>query len=236
MNLSEIQADVSTFLGMTISATSRFTTTQMNAAINVDYRVCQSKMANANIDYYQGEMSEMDTTISTGRYQLPTGYLAMKRLEIQYDDAVDKKRANSMDINDVYSTLDPNSDPWSQSNPWYACWEDDFYIKPVPDATSSAWTTDHGSAMRLWFVELQDDLAAAGSVPLLPITYHHILAYGATAKGFRRLRKFSEADKYEALLRTGMAEMVSENTYKDKTKSMGFSIIRGGSMRNGILR
>jgi len=160
----------------------------------------------------------------------------MKRLEIQFSDDTDKVRASPADINDIQATVNPDSDPWSQENPFYCAWEDDFYIKPVPDETSSLWTTDAGSAIKLWFVELQDDLSADTSVPALPTAYHHILAYGAAAKGFRKLRKFTEAREYEALLRTGLAEMVAENVYKDKTKPMGFTIIRGTTNRSGIVR
>ena len=236
MTLTQIQNDIQSFLGITLSTTSRITTTEVLQWINQDYRTAQSKMAQANINYYMGEIQDMDTVDGTGRYQLPTGFLAMKRLEIQYDDDVDKVRVSPADINDINSTVDPENDPWSQQKPFYAWWEDDFYIKPVPDETSSAWTTDAGSAMRLWFVELQDDLSAGTDVPLIPITYHHILAYGATAKGFRKLRKFTEAKEYEALLRTGFAEMVAENTHKDKVRPMGFTITRGTTTRDGIRR
>lgn len=236
MTFTQIKADISSFLGMTIGTSSRVTTSEIEQWCNQDYRTAQSKMADANINYYQGEIQKMDTVADTGRYQLPTGFLAMKRLEIQFSDDTDKVRVSPADINDIYSTLDPENDPWNQKKPFYALWEDDFYIKPVPDETSSSWTTDSGNAMKLWFVELQDDLSASGDVPALPITFHHILAYGATAKGFRKLRKFTEAREYEALLRTGLAEMVSENTHKDKTKPMGFTIIRGTTRRSGIYK
>ena len=88
----------------------------------------------------------------------------------------------------------------------------------------------------MWFVELQDDLSASGDIPALPKAYQHILAYGATARGFRKLRKFDEAKEYEALLSSGLAEMVAENTHKDKTKPMGFTITRGTNKRAGIWR
>jgi len=236
MNLSEIQADVASYLGMTIGASSRFTTTEQNAQINVDYRTAQSKLASANVNYYSGEIQTIDTEDGVGKYQLPTKFLAMKRFEVQYDDDEDKVRAKPMDINDVNSALNPESDPWSQERPFYAIWEDDFYLKPVPDADSADWTTDSGEAIKMWFIEMQDDLAAAASVPALPSAFQHILAYGATAKGFRKLRKFSEAKEFETLLRIGLNEMVAENSYKDKTKSMGFTISRGTNARSGIWR
>lgn len=236
MILTAIQSDISTFLGMTISSSSRFTTTEMNAAINADYRVAQSKMANANVNYYMGEISDLDTVDDTGRYQLPTGYLAMKRAEIQFDDDEDKVKLTACDINDIQATVDPDSDPWSQQKPFYCAWEDDLYIKPVPDATSSTWTTDPGSAIRLWFIELQADLSSGTDVPALPSTYHHILAFGATAKGFRKLRKFTEAKEYEALWQAGLADMIAENTHKDKVKPMGFTMTRGTDNRHGIIK
>jgi len=236
MQFSDIKLDVQDALGITLSSSSRVSTTSVERWINQDYRMAQSKMADASVNFYAGEIQTLDTVADTGRYQLPTGFLAMKRLEIQFSDDTDKVRANPIDINSIYSTLDPDSDPWSQENPFYAIWEDDFYIKPVPDETSSLWTTDAGSAIKLWFVELQDDLSAGTDVPALPTAYHHILAYGAAAKGFRKLRKFTEAREYEALLRMGLAEMVAENTYKDKTKVMGFTVIRGTTNRSGIVR
>lgn len=232
MTTADIQADVASALGMTISATSRITSTEVLRWINEDYRTAQSKMADANINYYQGETQDYDTTV-TGTYTLPTGFLAMKRLEIQYNDDEDKARATPIDINDIYSTLNPDGNPWSQKSPFYAIWENTFLIRPIPDEISSTWTVDDGSAMIMWFVELQDDLSGV-VVPSLPSSYHHILSYGAIAKGFRKLRKFTEAGQYEALLRTGFAEMVAENTYKDKTKPMGFTVVRGGNKRFGI--
>jgi len=236
MTLTTIGNDAQSFLGITIGASSRITTTERLAWINEAYRVAQSKLANANINYYQGEISEMDTEDGVGRYQLPTGFLAMKRIEIQYDDDKDKVKVTPADINDIHATLDPDSDPWSKTNPFYCAWEDDLYIKPIPDEDSADWTTDPGSAMKLWFVELQDDLSAGSDVPTLPTTYHHILAYPATAKGFRKLRKFTEAKEYEALWRVGLSEMIAENAYKDKTKPMGFTMTRGGGTRHGIWR
>ena len=236
MTLTEIQADVASFLGITISASSRLTTTEMNAQINVDYRMAQSKMAEANINYYSGEIQTLDTEDGEGKYQLPTKFLKMKRLEIQYSDDEDKIRADPMDINDIYSTLNPEEDPWSQERPFYAQWEDDFYIKPEPDEDSSGWTTDSGNAIKLWFVELQDDLSAGGNTPALPSPYHHVLAFGATAKGFRKLRKFAEAREYDALLRVGFEEMVAENTSKDKTKGLAFTVTRGTTKKHGVWR
>jgi len=236
MNFAEIQADVATGLGMTISSSSRFTTTEMNAGINQDYRNAQSKLANANVNYYSGEIQTLDTEDGVSKYQLPTKFLAMKRMEIQYEDDVDKVRVTPADINDIQNTVNPESDPWSKENPFYAIWEDDFYIKAIPDSDSSAWTTDSGEAIKLWFVEMQDDLSGGTDIPSLPEAFHHILAYGATAKGFRKLRKFTEAREYEALLRDGFLNMISENTYKDKTKPMGFSISRGSTNRSGIIR
>jgi len=236
MNLTNIQADVATFLGMTIGTSSRFTTTEMNAAINIDYRTAQSKMASANVNYYSGEIQTLDTEDGTGKYELPTKFLAMKRMEIQYDDDEDKVRVTPCDINDIYSTLNPETDPWSQEKPFYAIWENDFYIKPVPDSDSADWTTDDGNAIKMWFVEMQDDLSAGTSIPALPLAFHNILAYGATAKGFRKLRKFSEAKEYENLLRIGLAEMVGENTHKDKTKVMSFTTTRGTDKSHGVWR
>jgi len=236
MNFAEIQADVATGLGMTISSSSRFTTTEMNAGINQDYRSAQSKLASTNINYYQGEIQTLDIEDGVDKYQLPTKFLAMKRMEIQYEDDVDKVRVTPADINDIQNTVNPESDPWSKENPFYAIWEDDFYIKAIPDSDSSAWTTDSGEAIKLWFVEMQDDLSAGIDIPALPEAFHSMLAYGATAKGFRKLRKFTEAREYEALLRDGFLNMVSENTYKDKTKPMGFSISRGSTNRSGIIR
>ena len=242
MIFSAIQADVASALGMTISASSRITITECNAAINQSYRVAQSALADANINYYQGEIQKMDIEDGVGRYQNPDKFLKMKRLEIQYSDNKDKERANPIDINDIYSTLDPDSDPWSQQKPFYACWEDDFYIKPVPDEDSANWSVDNGSAMKLWFVELQDDLSAAADVPTLPLPYQHILAYPAIAKGFRKLRKFTEAKVYDdpvtgkGLWQAELAAMVAENTYKDKTKGMSFTITRGVTKRSGIWR
>ena len=236
MTFTQIKADISSFLGITISTSSRVTTSEIEQWCNQDYRSAQSKMAVANINYYIGEIVKMDIEDGTGRYQLPSGYLAMKRLEIQYNDDEDKLRATPMDINDVYTTLNPENEPWSQKKPFYATWEDGFYVKPVPDEDSADWTTDSGQAMRLWFIELQDDLSSGSDVPALPKAFHHILSYGATAKGFRKLRKFKEAREYEALLRTGFAEMVAENTAKDKTKAMGFTITMGTDKRHGIYR
>lgn len=236
MNFSEIKSDVQDFLGITLSATSRITTTSVERWINQDYRVAQSKMAQANINYYQGEIQKMDFEEDVGRYQLPTNFLAMKRLEIQYDDDEDKVRVTPCDISDIYSTLDPENDPWSQQKPYYALWEDDFYIKPVPDDDSADWITDLGNAMKLWFIERQADLSASGDAPALPIDYHHILAYGPTANGFRKLRKFAEAQIYDTKRLEGLAQMIAENTYKDKTKPMGFSVVRGTDKRHGIWR
>ena len=160
----------------------------------------------------------------------------MKRFEIQFSDDEDKVRANPMDINDVNETLNPDSESWSKLKPYYAIWENDFYIRPTPDETSSTWTTDDGSAIKMWFVEMQDDLSTGSTVPSLPLAFQHILAYGATAKGFRKLRKFTEAREYESLLRIGLTEMVGENAYKDKAAPMGFSIVRGINKNSGIVR
>ena len=240
MTFTNIKADVQSALGITLSTTSRVTTTEVERWINESYRELQSKLANVNVNFFMGEIVEMDTVDGTGRYQLPTGFLAMKRLEVQFSDNKDKVKATPADINDIQATVDPASDPWSQQNPFYCAWEDDFYIKPVPDESSASWDTDSGSAMKLWFVELQADLSGASDVPALPSTYHHILAYPATANGFRKLRKFTEAREYagtpNSLWETGLRQMIAENVYKDKTKGLAFTTVRGTSKKFGIWR
>jgi hypothetical protein len=236
MTLTTIQNDIQSFLGITLSTSSRVTTVEVLQWINQDYRVAQTKLANANINYYLGEQQEEDTTDGKGRYLLPDNFLAMKRLEIQYNDDEDKVRVSPTDINAIWSTLDPDSDPWSQKNPWYALWEKTFYIKPIPDETSSSWTTDPGSAMKMWFIERQADLASGSDEPALPEAYQHILAFGPTAKGFRKLNQFSEAKEYEALWRDGISSMIADNTNKDKVKPMSFTITRGVGRNAGIWR
>lgn len=235
MTYTTILADVQSFLGFAISSSSRVNTTEVSQWINEDYKIAQSKLADANVDYYQGETVEGDTTASTDTYALPTKFLKMKRFEIQYDDNEDKVRATPIDINDIWATLDPDSDPWSQERPFYAFWENDFIIKPVPDETSTGWSVDSGSAYKIWFLEEQDDIAGS-TVPDLPTAYQHILAYGATARGFRKLKKFNDANQYQALWMSGLSDMIAENTSKDKTKPMGFTMTRGSSSRHGIFR
>ena len=235
MTFSEIQADVSSFLRITIGASTRVTTTQQNAWINQGYRVAQSKLANANVNYYQGETVEGDIVSGTGTIALPDGFMAMKRFEIQYADGEDKVRVKGIDINQIWQTLDPNSDPWSQDNPFYALWKDDLVIRPIPDASSSGWSTDAGSAYKLWFIERHADLSAAGDTPALPKDYHHLLAYFAVSNGFRRLGKHKEADKYMTLWLSGLRDMVSENTHKDKVKPLAFTVTRGPSNNHAIV-
>ena len=235
MTLANLQSDISSALGMTVSATSRITTTETLRWLNEDYRAAQSALADANINYYQGETTEFDTEDGVDTYAL-TNFLKMKRVEIQYDDAVDKVRARPIDINDIHSDLNPDSEPWSQLAPFYDIWEDDLIIKPTPDEDSADWDTDAGKAVKIWFIEMQDDLSSDTDVPVLPTAFQHILAYGPIARGFRKLRKFTEAREYETLKKAGFEQMVAENAYKDKTKPIGFTITRGGSRKNGIWR
>ena len=84
MQYTAIQNDVQSFLGFTLSTSSRVTTTEISQWVNQDYKIAQSKLAQANINYYQGETTEDDTTDGTDTYTLPTKFLVMKRLEIQY--------------------------------------------------------------------------------------------------------------------------------------------------------
>jgi hypothetical protein len=236
MTLTTIQNDIQSFLGITIDANSRITSTEVLQWVNQAYRVAQSKLANANINYYLGEQQEQDTTADEGRYLLPDNFLAMKRMEIQYNDNEDKVRVTPTDINAIWSTLDPDSDPWSQKNPFYALWEKTFYIKPIPDETSSSWTTDPGNAIKMWFIERQADLASSTDVPALPEAYQHILAFEPTAKGLRKLKRFPDAKEYEALWRDGLSNMIADNTTKDKVKPMSFSVTRGVNRSSGIFR
>jgi hypothetical protein len=237
MTFTEIQTDVQSFLGLTIGASSRVTTTMVKEWINQSYRKAQSKLAHANVNYYQGETQEFDVTASTDKYDLSQyNFLTMKRVEIQYNDAEDKVRAEAADINDIWGTLDPDNDPWNQNRPWYAIWEDDLIIKPTPDESSSGWTTDAGSAIKIWFVELQADMSGASDTPALPITYHHILAYEAIAKGFRRMKKHVDAREWETKWTNELTEMIAENTTKDKNKVMSFTITRGPSRKHGMFR
>ncbi len=235
MTFTTIQNDIQSFLGFTLSSTSRVNTTEIAQWVNQDYRIAQSKLAEANVNYYQGETLEADTTASTDTYALPAKFLKMKRLEIQYDDNEDKVRVTPIDINDIWSTLNPDNDPWSQESPYYAIWENDLIIKPAPDETSSTWTVDSGSAYKLWFIEEQDDISGA-TEPALPSAYQHILAYGPTARGFRKLKMYDDAREYEGLWIRGLNEMIAENTHKDKVKPMGFTVTRGTTMRHGIYK
>lgn len=235
MTYTEIVNDIQSYLGFTISSSSRVTSTEVSQWVNQDYRIAQSKMAEANINYYQGETTTGDVVSGTDTITLPDKFLKMKRFEIQYDDDEDKVRATGIDINDIYSTLDPENDPWSQQKPYYALWENTLVLKPTPDDSSSTWTTDSGNAYKLWFIEEQDDISGS-SEPALPSAYHHLLSYGPTARGFRKIKKFDYANQYQSLWLQGLADMIAENTSKDKTRSMSFTITRGSSREEGIYR
>jgi len=236
MSLATIQADVNSALGLTASTTSRVTTVEILQWINQGYRIAQTALAEANINYYQGETEEFDTTDGEDTYSLPTKFLKMKRAEIQYDDDVDKIKMTIRDMNDVGITVDPDNDPWSKTNPFIYYWENDYVVKPVPDEDSADWDTDNGSAIKLWFIELQDDMTTGANVAALPLAYEYILAYPAIAPGLRKLKRFKEASVFDGLWQAGLSKMVRENAYKDKTKPLRFTIRRGVNKSAGIWR
>jgi hypothetical protein len=242
MTYTTIAADVQSFLGFAIGASSRITSTEVSQWINQDYRVAQSRLADADINYYQGETVEFNTTANDGEYSLAYGgdagnikFLKEKRIEIQYDDNTDKRPMTRLsDINDVYASFDPANDPWSKLKPYYLIWENKLYIKPIPDESSSTWTTDAGSAIKMWFIEEQDDISGS-TEPLLPTAWQHILAYGATARGFRKLQKFDFAREYQAMWQQGLNDMVA-SVVKSKKSVMSFKVTRGSDRSHTIWR
>lgn len=238
MTLTKLKNDVASFIGLSISGTSRVTTTEVEQWINTAYYVAISKLADADINYYQGEISREDSDTNTeGRYVLPTNFLKMKRLEVRYGDGEDMVWATPVDINQFKTPMHPDSDSYSEDNPYYALWENDFYIRPIPtEASATAWSTNNGEAFRLWYIERPDDLTNGSDVPNIPYFYQHILSYFAANRALRKLGKVSDAREYERDWQLGLKAMVKENTEKDISRDMGFTISRGRNKQAGIWR
>jgi len=236
MTLTEILADVASHIGMSISTNTRITTTEATAWINQAYRTTCSALAKVNVNYFNGEEIEADTTDGTASYTLPTDFLVMKRVEIRWDDGEDRIRVTPIDINQLQGTTTPDAETFSQENPYYYLWENKIYFLPVPDETSSTWTTNPGAAYKLWYYEMPADLSGSNT-PVTPAAYHHIFAYFAAAQAcVGKLDNPQKADRLEAKWQNGMFRLISENTLKDQNKPMSFRIVRGRTTETGIWR
>jgi len=235
MTLTEILADVSSFLSLTVGASTRVTSTEATQWINQAYHMAETRLFAVDNSFWTIDSQELDTTADDDSYAVESDFLGMKRLEIQYEDGVDKVRATPISMNEVPGTLSPENETWSKDDPYYWLIDSTIYIKPTPDETSSTWTTDNGSAIKYWYYQMGTDLSGA-TVPVLPLTHHHILAYFAAMNGHLKLGNDSKAGEFENKWERGLRSMVGEYSKIDKTQALSFSVSRGRNKASGIFR
>lgn len=70
------------------------------------------------------------------------------------------------------------------------------------------WSTYLADAIYLRYGELPAAMSSDSDVPRLPLGFHKLLVYGATADGLRKLEKFNEADRFEQLYQNSLRKLL----------------------------
>jgi hypothetical protein len=228
----------------TVSATSTSTTLVATSAIFTESMVdgtvkntTDSSSANI-VGFTDTSTVTLDTTIGdtwdgdtiyvhNGVYGFDTD--ATDLMEVTYvgvkylstDD--DYQRAEAKDQRDLFRNRKGRSkyDTFSKVAPVYTI--ETIDVAGVPKTGIRIfpfdWTSPLENAIYFKYVELPAELSADGDIPRLPLGFHKLLVFGATADGLRKLEKFNEANEFESQYQNGLRKMlrVKQNESTNRT-------------------
>lgn len=211
MTFSQMQTEVGDLLNMTIDANSTVTTTQVQRDLNTARDLVLNRLLTLGQNYFL-RIAKADTVAGQSLYSLPTDFRKFARLEVGYNNATDRVKANQIDLSEIG---DYSSNAYSVTNPNYTIVGNMFELRPTP-------TTAVTNGLYMIYVENPADMSGDTDTSGLPLDYDSLLTLYASAKGKYTLGLAQEGNNMMAQFNLGLDEM--ENNIVERNIDSGGTI------------
>ena len=210
MTFSQMQTEVGDLLNMTIDANSTVTTTQVQRDLNTARDLVLNRLLVLGQNYFL-RIAKADTVANQSLYSLPTDFRKFARLEVGYNNATDRVKANQIDLSEIG---DYSSNAYSATNPNYTIVGNMFELRPTP-------TTAVTNGLYMIYVENPADMSGDDTSGL-PLDYDSLLTLYASAKGKYTLGLPQEGNNMMGQFTMGLDEM--ENNIVERNIDSGGTI------------
>jgi hypothetical protein len=196
MTFSQMQTEVGDLLNMTVSASSTVNTTQVQRDLNTARDLVLNRLLVLGQNY-NVRIAKADLVADQALYSLPTDFRKFVRLEVGYESATDRVKADQIDLSEIG---DPNIDVFTTSNPKYTIIGNMFELRPTPTAAMT-------NGLYMYYIENVADMSLDADTSSLPLDYDSLLPLYAAAKGSYTLGLHNEGNNFMAQFNLGLQEM-----------------------------
>jgi len=216
MTFLEQQTETGDLLNMTINATSPVTLTQVKRDLNTAKDRVFNRLLSLGQDY-SVRLTKADLVASQELYGLPDDFRKLVRIEVGYDNATDRFKADRMDIN--FET-DPVYTSYSTADPKYSMLGEmiRLYPKPTKAVTASLW---------MYYIENPADMTADADLSTLPFEFDYLLPLYASAKGKYKLGLSGEGNSFMLQFEQGLQEL-EDNIIERNIDDSNMIVLRDG--------
>lgn len=175
MDLTALRASARRKVSFQTSASAKYGTTDLDANLNEWYRTVMAWVVLATgIWEVSGEFSTTNLIDDQNEYVLPTGLVAINRVEILYPNTTDFVAATRIDDKQVEDSAFGNNEITigSTANPVFRLFDNSLFVYPAPTANVT-------NGLRIELIEDLADLSATTDKPNLNPLIHRTLSLGA---------------------------------------------------------
>jgi len=183
--------------------TGTVTNTEVKAWLNIGYQKARNSVV-AMGQNFQMRLTKANLVSGQSYYALPSDCRKVVRVEVGFDSADDREKAQRIDVNQIN---DPDL-TFSEGAPLYYVTGNQIRIFPEPGSalTNGLW---------LEYIEDPGDMSADADTPSLPVGYDHVPLLYAVAKGKYKLGLKTEAEvtmeEFHYELETMKDEVIERN-------------------------
>src|SRR3990167_1505091 len=219
--MAEIIADIRSYLDE--ATASDWTATEVQRNIVQGFHEVAAAVIEVYEDYYI-TTSTSSLVGSQQEYALPSDFLKIRRVEINYDMADANavfQRALPINLDQIRWRLNNSSiGPRVTGNPAYYITGDNIGFLPVPNKASA-------SGLKIWYIKEIASPTSFTSSDTPDIPYHNrfcpLISWRATANLLRKgQQESSESDKFDIKVEAGLAKMKQflEDRIAEESKSI----------------
>jgi len=210
-----------------------WTNAELNTLINTYYHKVYTAVVDVFEDYAPISTNLQDSEADQQEYSLPSDFLKMRRVEINYDVSNSNsipQRALPVNMDSVRRDLgNQNVGVNILRNPAYYLRGSVIGFLPIFDKTGT-------NAIKIWYNPLQSDLSSDSDTITLPYADRDwlLIAYGAAAEALRfGQQESTEALQLERKFDEGLAKMQESLEDRIAEESKGVLDVQGDSVDFG---
>lgn len=199
MAFLQLQTEVGDLLNMTIDSSSTVNLTQVKRDLNTARGMVLDRLLSLGQNY-KVRMAKANLVANQSLYGLPTDFRKFVRVELGYESAANRIKADQLDIGEIGERT---TDSYSLADPKYTILGDMYEIRPTPTAS----VTD---GIYLYYIEDPADMTGDTDTTGLPFDYDYLLPLYAAAKGKYTLGLPSEGDSLMGQFKSELVEMEND--------------------------